>query len=290
MAPCAFHPSLLVLVVSTSALKELICASCFSARLILFVKKSLSVTGPTYLFMTTSRPLTQQLSLPLTYGVQDGPVKISVTQTQTEEGLQEQEAVYSSRLWIWLEKFIQRGWSWKMCQVFSQQSEEPPLRQLSTRSKRMGIWGDGYRATLSMRAYPTTETEYSLSQVLDQSVPITSLLTAANCLGIIRRENRAKRKLDPIFVKAISETIRLWYNVAVASGTQWQKASAPRYVPKLEDIKEVIQTDRYSVARNLTWIEWERLMGFPPGWTVVEGDSLATPSSQPSVNGLENEL
>ncbi|MDX2240440.1 MAG: hypothetical protein NW224_07145 [Leptolyngbyaceae cyanobacterium bins.302] len=154
----------------------------------------------------------------------------------------------------------------------------------------MGIWGDGYRVTLSMRAYPTTEIECSLSQVLDQTVPITSLLTAANCLGIIRRENRAKRKLDLTFVKAISETIRLWYNVAVASGTQWQKASAPRYVPKLEDIKEVIQTDQYSVARNLTWTEWERLMGFPPGWTVVEGDSLAMPLSQASANGLENEL
>ncbi|MCY7273395.1 MAG: hypothetical protein LH702_06530, partial [Phormidesmis sp. CAN_BIN44] len=156
-------------------------------------------------------------------------------------------------------------------------------------SKRMGIWGDGYRVTLSIRAYPIIETEYSLSQVLDRNVPITSLLTAANCLGILRRENRAKRKLDPIFVKALSETIRLWYNVAAASDIPWQKASAPRYVPKLEDIKEVIQTDQHSVARNLTWTEWERLMGFPPGWTVVEGDSLAMPSSPQLANGLENE-
>ncbi|MGB3557278.1 MAG: hypothetical protein WBA24_01940, partial [Geitlerinemataceae cyanobacterium] len=134
------------------------------------------------------------------------------------------------------------------------------------------------------------ETECSLLQVLDPNVPITSLLTAANCLGILRRENRARRKLDPMFVKALSQTIRLWYNVAAASGTPWQKASAPRYVPKLEDIKAVIQTDQYSVARNLTWTEWERLMGFPPGWTVVEGDSLVTPSSPTSPNGLESEF
>jgi hypothetical protein len=85
------------------------------------------------------------------------------------------------------------------------------------------------------------------------------------------------------------ETIRLWYNVAVASGIPWQKASAPRYAPKLEDIKAAIQTDRYSVARNLTWTEWERLMGFSPGWTVAEGDSLAMPSSLTSANGLEKE-
>ncbi|MEB3162179.1 MAG: hypothetical protein VKK80_03030 [Prochlorothrix sp.] len=116
-------------------------------------------------------------------------------------------------------------------------------------------------------------------------MPITSLLTAANCLGILRRENRARRKLDPVFVKSLSETLRLWYNVAVASGTPWPKASAPRYVPKLEDIKVAIQTDQYSVARNLTWTEWERLMGFPPGWTVAEGDSLVTQSPPDWPNG-----
>ncbi len=53
----------------------------------------------------------------------------------------------------------------------------------------------------------------------------------------------------------------------------------------------VIQIDQYSVARNLTWTEWEKLMGFPPGWTVVEGDSsLAMPLSPPLVNGSEGEL
>jgi hypothetical protein len=239
--------------------------------------------------MTTSQPSTQQLSLPLTYGVPDGLAKTSALPTPIAQDLPESEVVFSSRLWTWLERFIQRGWSWKTCLACSPPNKESRLRQLSTRSKRMGIWGDGYRVTLSMRAYPMTETECSLSQVLDQNVPITSLLTAANCLGILRRENRAKRKLDPIFVKALSETIRLWYNVAAASGIQWQKASAPRYVPKLEDIKEVIQTDQYSVARNLTWTEWERLMGFPPGWTVVEGDSLVMPSSRQLANGSEDE-
>jgi hypothetical protein len=106
-------------------------------------------------------------------------------------------------------------------------------------------------------------------------------------LGILRRENRAGRKLDRPFVNALSETLRLWYNVAAASGTPWQKASAPRYAPKLETIKAAIQTGQYSVARNLTWSEWEKLMGFPPGWTVVEGDSLVTPSYPELPNGSD---
>lgn len=156
--------------------------------------------------------------------------------------------------------------------------------------EEVGYLGGGYRVTLSIRAYPTTGTEYSLSQVLSRHVPIGSLLTAANCLGILRRENRAERKLDPVFVKSLSETLRLWYSVAVASGTPWQKASAPRYVPKLEAIKEAIQTDQYCVARNLTWTEWEKLMGFPPGWTVVEEGSLATPLFQELQSGLEEGL
>ncbi len=237
----------------------------------------------------TSQPSLQQLSLPLNFGVQDGHVKTSAQQILKEKDSPARGAAFFTHLWTWLEKFSQNGWSWKMCRVCSRQSKEKLLRQLSTRLKRTGIWGDGYRVTLSIRAYPTIETEYSLSQVLDQKVPITSLLTAANCLGILRRENRASRKLDPMFVKALSETLRLWYNVAVASGTPWQKASAPRFVPKQDDIKEAIQTDQYCVARNLTWTEWERLMGFPPGWTVVEGDSLAMPSCQELANGLVSE-
>lgn len=78
------------------------------------------------------------------------------------------------------------------------------------------------------------------------------------------------RELDPIFKKALQETIRLWSNVGEVSGTPLQKVFAPRYVPKLENIKEVIQTDQYYVARNLTWTECEQLMGFPPNWTAVE--------------------
>lgn len=211
-------------------------------------------------------------------------------QTPIEEDSQENEAVSSTALWSLFQKLIHRGLSWKMCRASSQQNKEPPLRQLSTKWKRMGIWGDGYRVTLPMQAYPTIETEYSLSQVIDQNVLITSLLTAANCQGILRREERAGRKLDPHFKKALTETLRLWCNVAEVSGTPLQVAFAPRYVPKLESIREVIRTDQYYVARNLTWTECEKLMGFPPGWTVAEGDSLVTPSYHPSQNGLGEEF
>jgi site-specific DNA-cytosine methylase len=47
-------------------------------------------------------------------------------------------------------------------------------------------------------------------------------------------------------------------------------------VPKLDGIKAVIPTGQFYVARNLTWNECEKLMGFPEGWTVAEGDSLVT--------------
>src|SRR5215207_5756767 len=169
--------------------------------------------------MTTSQHLKHQLSLPLNSGVQDGPAKTLATPTPaSEKGSQVSEADCSMTLWSLLRKLTQRGLSLKMCRDSSRQSKESLLRQLPTRWKKMGIWGDGLRATLSMRACPTTATEYSLSQVLDQDVPITSLLTAANCTGILRRETRAGRKLDPVFERALNETLRLWFNVAEASG------------------------------------------------------------------------
>jgi len=99
-----------------------------------------------------------------------------------------------------------------------------------------------------------------------------SLLTAAACAGIIRREERNGRQVPPKLRAALDETIRLWCNVGAGLGTPKERIFAPRYVPKPESIKAAIQTDRYYVARNLTWNECERLMGFPAGWTVVEGD------------------
>lgn len=82
--------------------------------------------------------------------------------------------------------------------------------------------------------------------------------------------------MDPVFRKSLFQTLRFWFSVAEASGLPKQEAIAPRYVPKLEAIKEATQIDRFYVARNLTWDECEKLMGFPEGWTVAEGDSLAT--------------
>ena len=111
---------------------------------------------------------------------------------------------------------------------------------------------------------------------INHRFPITSILTAANCLGILRREKRAGRALDPAFKENLRQTLRFWFNVAAALGTPRQKACAPRYAPKLESIKEATLTDQYYVARNLTWDECEKLMGFPEGWTVSEGDSLVT--------------
>lgn len=144
--------------------------------------------------------------------------------------------------------------------------------------EKIGYLGYGLRATLSTRAFPIIEKEFSLLDLIDQSPPISSILTAANCLGIIRRERRAGRggKLDPTFRKSLFQTLRFWFSVAEASGIPKQKAIAPRYVPKLENIKAAIPTDQFYVARNLTWTECEKLMGFPEGWTVAEGDSLAT--------------
>ena len=151
------------------------------------------------------------------------------------------------------------------------------MSRLSTKWKRSGIWGDGLRATHSTSACPKTDSASSLSQALEQTVPIKSLLTAANCAGIIRREENNGRKVSNRFRKALDDTIRLWCNVGEALGTPEKVVFAHATFPGRESIKAVIQTGQYTVARNLTWREWERLMGFPDDWTVVEADQSATP-------------
>ncbi len=230
--------------------------------------------------MATSPRSNQKISLKLIYGRPGGPAKTSATRTRKGQGSRDIEAVCSSHLQSLLGSISQSGLSLKMSQGCSAQTKEQRLSQLSTSSKRSGIWGSGFRATFATRAYPTIESACSLSQVINPTVPTNSILTAANCLGIIRRERRAGRggKLDPTFRTSLFQTLRFWFNVAEASDTPRHRAIAPRYVPKLEDIKAATQTDQFYVARNLTWDECEKLMGFPEGWTVNEGDSLATPS------------
>lgn len=215
-----------------------------------------------------------------------GPAKTSATPIRTVRDSKVREAASSLTLSGLLQKHGLAGLSWRMSSGSSAQKAAEPLRQLSTNSKRSGIWGAGSRATLSMRVCPTIEKEYSLSQVIDPNPPISSFLTAANATGILRREERNGRTLDPIFEAGLRETIRFWCSAGEALGIPKQKILAPRFVLKPEDIKAAIATDRFSVARNLTWDECEQLMGFPEGWTAVEGDSLATPLPHQSQSGL----
>lgn len=226
--------------------------------------------------MTTLLRSKPKTSPKLTSGPGVGRAKMSAPLMHNAKASTGSAAAYSSPLRPLLEKFDLHGLSWKMSQASSAQTEGLPLNQLSTNSKRSGIWGYGFRATLSARVFPITVKEYSLSALIDRRFPISSILTAANCLGIMRREKRAGRKLDPIFKASLSQTLRLWYSVAAALGIPRQQAIAPRYAPNLESIKAATLTDQYYVARNLTWDECEKLMGFPDGWTASEGDSLAT--------------
>ena len=205
-----------------------------------------------------------------------GHARTLATRTANGKASMEIAAGSSSRFRTLLAKFDRRGLSWKMFQACSQQTEDLLLSRLSANLKRSGIWGYGLRVTLSARAFPKTGKEYSLSDLIDRRFPISSMLTAANCLGMIRREKRAGRTLDPIFMASLSQTLRFWSNVAEALGTPSQRAIAPRYAPKLASIKAATLTGQYYVARNLTWTECEKLMGFPAGWTVDEDGSLAT--------------
>ena len=226
--------------------------------------------------MTTLPLLKRKTSRKPKSGQAAGPARMSATQTTSGKESTEREAAYSSPLRNLLERFDRLGLSWKMSRASLVPTKDLRLSQLSTSSKRSCIWGYGLRVTLSARVYPTIAKEYSLSDLIDRHFPISSILTAANCLGMIRREERAGRKLDPLFAESLSQTLRFWSNVAEALGIPSQQAIAPRFAPKLESIKEATLTDQYYVARNLTWSECERLMGFPEGWTVDEGGSSET--------------
>ena len=100
------------------------------------------------------------------------------------------------------------------------------------------------------------------------ALPVLIEVVAQNCI------NRERVFLVGSYRSSLSH--HFWFSLAAVLGTPRRKACAPRYAPNLESIKATTLTDQYYVARNLTWDECEKLMGFPEGWTVSEGDSLVT--------------
>ena len=82
--------------------------------------------------------------------------------------------------------------------------------------------------------------------------------------------------MDTPFLKGLQSTLQFWFSVGEALGIPEHKITAPRFALKRADIRAAIATDRFSVARNLTWTECETLMGFPAGWTDGGEGSLAT--------------
>ena len=228
----------------------------------------------------------QNKSLKQTCGPPGGPAKTSAAQSRAAKGSTANTVPSSTTLQALLEKFGLDGLSWKTSSGFLVPKAGVRLNQLSTHWKKLGIWAGGLRATRSTSVCPTIDRVYSLSQLIDPIPPYSSLLTAANASGILRREKRWGRRLDPIFEKSLKGTIQFWCNVAAALGIPRQRVFAPRFALKPEDIKVVTVTGPSFVARHLTWNECEKLMGFPGGWTVVEGGSLATPSPRSLPNGL----
>ncbi len=216
-----------------------------------------------------------------------GRAKTSATRTTSVAGSKAAGARSSIDLLNLRQHVGLGGSSSRMSRASSQQSPEPLLRQLSTPWKKSGIWAGGSRLTLNNSACPNTGSECSLSQVIKAPVPLRSFLTAAACEGILRREDRAGRKVHPLLRRALEDTIRLWCSVGEASGTPRQATFAPRFVPKLEDIKAATLTGQFFAARYLTWDECEQVMGFPAGWTVVEADSSETRSSLPRRSGSQ---
>jgi hypothetical protein len=235
--------------------------------------------------MPTSQRSKPKTSPPLKFGRQAGRARTSATATRTAKDSKAPGAVSSTTLWTLLVKYNLDGLSWRTSSASSAPTTGPRLSQLSTSLKRSGIWAGGSRATRATLVSPTIAKEFSLSQLIDPMPPYSSLLTAANATGILRREERAGRTLDPIFEETLRATVHFWSSVAAALGIPKQRAFAPRFAPNLADIKAATVTAPLSVARNLTWDECEKLMGFPEGWTAVEGDSLVTPSPRRSPSG-----
>lgn len=193
------------------------------------------------------------------------------------------------------------GLSGRMCPDFSLSTMGKTFGELYPTSMRLGIVWRGQCWTPSHSAFPKGGGGYSLSRVLETSAPPKYYLSRRAMAGILRRSLKSNQsgyvfrqetgpeetpRLKPLSL------IQLWRLImdGLPSGDLVTKAISSPHTLSQQTFEDVLATSRTKILlRKLTPTEKERLQGFPEGWTLPEGLSLATPSLCPSQNGSGSE-
>ena len=122
-----------------------------------------------------------------------------------ETGCATSEALSLGIMCGWLERLNRGGSCGKTsracCLPIKELTFEPSCKPLSN----AGIACAGGFSTLSILESPSDAEECSLSDILEDDVPLKYYLSPKACAGILRRARTRKQKIPPILLKALQD-------------------------------------------------------------------------------------
>lgn len=161
----------------------------------------------------------------------------------------------------------------KMSQDCSTVTLEEILHMSSIHWTGAGMVFRGECLTLNSSEHPKDVEESSLSEVLDQSVPLRFFLTTDHLQSLLDRANARKKTLPLALERAIKNQIYILSSTLQLEESIQQARSQKDFV-MMEKLGRLIQEAAQMLSvRRMTPSEYEKLQGFPVDWTLVDSES-----------------
>ena len=136
-----------------------------------------------------------------------------------------------------------------------------------------GIVFRGECLTLNFSEHPRDVEESSLSEVLDQLVPLRFFLTTEHLQSLLDRATARKKPLPPDLERAIKNQICILFNTPLLEESIQQGRNQKDFVMTKKLGRLIQEAAQMLSVRRMTPSEYEKLQGFPVDWTLVDSES-----------------
>lgn len=147
----------------------------------------------------------------------------------------------------------------------------------------------GEFSTQNISEHPSVVVESTLSEVLETSAPLKYFLTPQQLQSLLNRAAARRTSLPENLERCMELQISTLSNMRESTGS-------PRPVPKqkatattAKHTRSTLGGPRTLYVRRLLPSECEKLQGFPPAWTEIDIERLATQFAFLSRNGSPDE-
>lgn len=139
------------------------------------------------------------------------------------------------------------------------------------------VWHGEYWMQNSLE-HPNDVEELTLSQVLEASAPLKYFLNEEQIQSLIKRAEARGTSLPPAMMKAFQSQISFLSSMRALAEEQVQ-GPREKVIEMMEKlILSTPEEARMLYVRRMLPSEYEKLQGFPKGWTAIDGEPVVTQS------------